>query len=45
MMSLIQMWFRGNEIAGITSDFKMDVTKFGNTKFIITSWVKNKIAF
>ena len=37
--------FRANQIAVITSDFKMDVTNFG-IKFIITSLVgKKKIAF
>lgn len=36
--------FRANQIAVITSDFKMDVTNFGIKK-IITSLVEKKIAF
>lgn len=43
MLSFIEIWFTANQIAVITSDFRMDVTNFG-IKFIITSSVeKNSV--
>ena len=40
-MSFIEIWFRANQIAVITSDFKMDVTNLG-IKVIITSLLEKK---